>query len=223
MRNQLMGGGVLAAGLLLVLGLVFVSGQGGTPTAEAQTCEGDANCVIISKEADDDGEFSFTTSEGDETIGGGESFAIDVDEGGSATVTEDETEGWTLASIECDEPDGVDVSADEEAGSVAIDFSGLADGEFETVECTFTNEMEEEEATATTTATVATTAEATATATEEASDSAASTTTATATSSNPSSAGTPVIPAVTPRPSSTQQVEAAGVISPPTTGSGGLK
>jgi hypothetical protein len=217
MRKHWIGGGLLGAGLLLFLGLVFVSGQGTTPSAEAQTaCDDDVQCLVVTKEAEEDEEFSFSSdaNEGDFEIDTGESMALSTDDGESITVTEDELDGWTLAGIDCDDNDidGVDIDVNEDDGSVTVDFADVADGEFATVECTFTNEME---ATPTATATATGTATATATSTAEA--------TATTTTTS-QSAATPVVPTpIAPTPQPPASEVQSGTISPPTTGSAGLK
>ena len=209
MRNQLMGGGVLAAGLLLVLGLVFVSGQGSVPAVHAQTtCDDDeAHCLVITKQtdpADDDQDFAFNN--GAFEISDGESEAFSVESTGSLTVTEDEVDGWTLSAISCDDDEFVEI--DEAGGSVTVDFAEFdEEEELVTVSCTFLNEIDETP-TATTTATATTEA----------------TSTSTTTPAATSAAGTPVVPtpiAPTPAPPASQ-VE-SGTISPPTTGSAGLK
>ena len=79
-----LGGGALAAGLLVFLGVA--AGPKSTPPAFAQSCESDeAHCVIITALADGDEEFSF--NDGDIQLGAGESEAINVDLDGSLTVT----------------------------------------------------------------------------------------------------------------------------------------
>jgi hypothetical protein len=201
-----MAGGVLAAGALLVGILAYFGGQGTTPAAQAQeACPADSNCVIVTKDAggDDEPDFSFNSSEGDFSLNDGESETLSIDDNGTITVSEDETDGWSLVDIDCDEPG--EVSVDENGTSVEVDFSGLADDEFETVNCTFINEMD---------ATPTSTSTATATAT------------ATATSTTSAGTATPTRTTVvigqatnTPVPTATS----GGVISPPSTGDGGLK
>jgi hypothetical protein len=102
-------------------------------------------------------------------------------------------------SIACSEPDGVEVTVDEDAGSVEVDFSGLDESEFAEVTCEFTNE-EDATPTPTTTSTVTPTTTATTQVTVQV---------------NPTATRTPVPPAATVVP--------GGTISPPATGSGGLK
>lgn len=256
MRTRWMGAGALAAGLLVVLG--FSAGPGSTPSAYAQTCESDEeHCIIITTLASEDGEFSF--NDGDIQLGNGESEAINVELDGSLTVTEDETDGWVLEGIDCEDEEFTEV--DLEDASVTFDFSDFDDQEDPlTIECVFINAEDEaasaadedadegdeadegddadtadegdeaDEGDDADQANAADDDEATPTSTATSTSNTATNANATTTPSetpmiilgntgNPSAAQTPTAP--TPRPA-TSQVQ-AGSISPPSTGSGGLK
>lgn len=259
MRTRWMGAGALAAGLLVVLG--FSAGPGSTPSAYAQTCESDEeHCIIITTLASEDGEFSF--NDGDIQLGNGESEAINVELDGSLTVTEDETDGWVLEGIDCEDEEFTEV--DLEDASVTFDFSDFDDQEDPlTIECVFINAEDEAASAADEDADAAdegdeadegddadtadegdeadegddadqanaadddeATPTSTATSTSNTATNANATTTPSETpmiilgnTGNPSAAQTPTAP--TPRPA-TSQVQ-AGSISPPSTGSGGLK
>jgi hypothetical protein len=210
MRNTWIAAAALAAGLSFVLGLTYAVSSGTVPAAQAQeaNCPEDVltaevNCLRIVKDTNPETEgedFSFDSSEGDFSLNDDESAALTTG-GDSIEVTEEETDGWSLVDINCSETEGVEVTVDQGDRTVTADFSGLDAGEFAEVECTFVNEMEDTP-TATATATATTTATATATSTTQA-------TVAVATATR-----TPVPPTATTVPP---------VISPPATGSGGLK
>ena len=208
MRNHWMGGGLLAAGTLLVLGAGYIAGGGSGSVVQAQAaeCVAESNCVLIVKETDPDDsdqDFAFESDadQGDFELNGGDSERLSIDDDGTITIVEAETDGWTLTDISCETDEGVEDDIDEGAGSVTIDFGALGEGEFASASCTFTNEMD-----ATPTATATTTSTATATPTTSATTTVAATATPTS---------TPVAP--------TPTVSTGGTISPPSTGSAGLK
>jgi hypothetical protein len=205
-----MSGGLLAAGVLAVFGAAALNG-GSSPAAQAQTpedCEtAEVSCLFITKETDpedEDPDFGFDVSganEGDFELNSGETEPLTTDIGGIIEVAEEETEGWVLDSIECTDDQQVDVEVDEDNGTVTVDFSDL-EAEGGVIECTFTNEQE---ATPTPTATATTTSTAVPT----------TTSTPVVTIAAPTATRTTAPVAPTPIP--------GGTISPPATGSGGLK
>jgi hypothetical protein len=210
MRKHWISGGLLAAGVLVVFGVAALSG-GSPPAASAQTpddCELETeSCVLITKETDpedDDPDFSFDVSganEGDFELNSGETELLTTDINGVIEVSEEETEGWVLESIDCNDEQLVDVDVDEANATVTVDFSDL-EAEGAVIECTFTNE--EVPATATATATTTSTTVPTATATP-----------IVTVAVNPTATRT-TAPVATP-------TVTTGTISPPSTGSGGLK
>ena len=231
MRNQLLGGGALAAGLLLVLGLLFISGQGSAPAAHAQTPECPDNqdpvrCITIAKAVDDDADapdFDFTFDATAFALGAAEEASFVLDDDGTHVVTEAETDGWTLGDIACSNSQGVTLVEDVEAGTLTITVTA-ADDEDASATCVFMNAADAEAtATATQTATTTTT---TTTATTTTTTAAESTATPTETTDSSAAANTPVVPTVvpfTPTPQPPASEVQSGTISPPATGSGGLK
>jgi hypothetical protein len=229
MRNKFVGGGALAAGILLVLGLVFVSGQGSAPSAHAQTpgCpdnQDPVRCLTIIKAADNTtSDFNFTFDGGAFTLGAGEQASFVMDNAGTHVVVEGDIAGWELSSISCSSSEGVNITQSLATGTLTVAVTA-ADDEDASATCAFTNTADAtatptQTATATTTATAAVTATAEATATTE-----STTTTADATATVDNS--TPVVPTVvpfppTPRPPASEVQ--SGTIVPPATGSGGLK
>ena len=213
MRNHWLGGGLLAAGTLLAVGVayIFSGGSGSVVQAQATECPDEgAHCLLIIKETDpedtdQDFDFASDSEEGAFSLGSGESAALTIDEAGTITVVEEETDGWTLADISCDEPEGVDVDIDEGAREVSVEFGEI----FAEVTCTFTNEMDD---TPTPTATATQTATATGTVT---------TTVTTTVAPSASATQAPTNTAVPP--TATTSAGTGGTISPPSTGSGGLK
>ena len=216
MRNQWLGGGALAAGFLVFAGLVFGAVPGSAPSVQAQSAECPdvddeevQRCLVIAKltdpDDDDTTDFDFEFDSSDFSLENGEAIALELEDGETHEVTEAETDGWTLANIDCEDDEGVDV--DEDVGDMTVTITVTAEEDEDAyVTCTFVNEMDATP-TATSTATATTTSTATATST-----------------SNAGTSNTPVVPtpiAPTPRPV-TSEVQ-SGTISPPSTGSGGLK
>jgi hypothetical protein len=205
MRKLFAGGGAIAAGLLLVIGLVAVAGNGTASTAHAQeTCPDDTNCLVITVQADPDdtdAEFDFdsNTDQADFSLGSGESQVIEVDNNNTYTVTQAAADGWTLSDISCDgdDVDGITAETDADSGTATVNFD-LANDEFQTVTCTFMNEQEG----------TATPEDADETATPEDDETVTPT-------STPASVTTPTR---TPTPA-----VISGNINPPNTGSAGLK
>ena len=228
MRNKFVGGGALAAGILLVLGLLFVSGQGSAPSAQAQAPECPDNqdpvrCLTIIKAVDDATDapdFDFTFDGAAFALGAGEEASFEMDDGGTHVVVEGEIADWELSAISCGTSEGVSITQDLVTGTLTVTVTA-PDDEDASATCTFTN-MAEETATPTQTATTTATTTTTATATTTATTTTADATPTTAAVDN----STPVVPTVvpftpTPRPPASEVQ--SGTISPPTTGSGGLK
>jgi hypothetical protein len=211
------------------MGLLVMSGQGTTPSAQAQASEcpdgAVVRCLTIVKEAEveDDADVTFdfgidiSGDTDDFTLEAGGSAAFELLDGETHSVTEAELDGWSLMDIDCSDAEGVEVAEDEDSGTVTVEVTATEE-EDASVTCTFTNEQ-----TATPTATATATATGTAEAEDDGEEEDDGTTTPTTTSSGNSA--TPVVPtpiAPTPRPPAST-VESGGTISPPSTGSAGLK
>jgi hypothetical protein len=138
----------------------------------------------------------------------------------SYSITEEETAGWQLVDINCDDNDGFDVTYDMANNSVIMEYTGQIVGQAAFGVCVFTNERIETP-TVTRTATSTATQTPTVTTTPE-----AATPTVTATPRRPNVGGIfdpGAIDTPTKVPTAVAPTKAPSGVKPPNTGDGGLR
>ena len=213
MRKRLFGG-VAAAAALAVIGMAMLVPLGQIEAQVSDECASARGnrCLFIAKDTDPDAAdeaftFQYTHNGVTEefTLSDGEQAVIPFNDVSDNVITELASSGWILDVIDCRNEANVDVNVQLELARVTIAMVNANDPDT-TIECTFRNSLE---FTPTPSSTPTETPSPTATATPEETEAASETATAT-----PATPPTSVPPTLQPT---------SGGITPPSTGSGGLK